>query len=180
MFYVALQMGPVVTLWLDACVDLTGLSPLTQTGMLDFIPKHVVTEAAQRNESSMRLNMQILDMVFSPFSFSFFGNLKGMEDNTSNWLRTVTIYGFNKLITVRLIVVSCVIGQTDDELTEKEAKQMEVDDQAIQTILMGLPEYIYTAVDNYNTAQEIWLHVEQMMKCYSIGAQEKKAKLFNE
>ncbi|GJW80001.1 retrovirus-related pol polyprotein from transposon TNT 1-94 [Tanacetum coccineum] len=44
--------------------------------------------------------------------------------------------------------------QTDDELTEKELKQVEVDDQAIQTILVGLLEDIYAA--------------------------EKKAKLFNE
>ncbi|GJT63898.1 hypothetical protein Tco_1015378 [Tanacetum coccineum] len=40
--------------------------------------------------------------------------------------------------------------QTDDELTEKELKQ------------------------------EIWLRVQQMMKGYDIGIQEKKAKLFNE
>ncbi|GJT45913.1 hypothetical protein Tco_0954628 [Tanacetum coccineum] len=33
--------------------------------------------------------------------------------------------------------------QTDDELTEKELKQVEADDQAIQTILLGLPEDIY-------------------------------------
>nr|GEW62221.1 hypothetical protein [Tanacetum cinerariifolium] len=44
--------------------------------------------------------------------------------------------------------------QTDDELTEKELKQIEADDQAIQIILLGLPEDIYAA--------------------------EKKAKLFNE
>ncbi|GJV28975.1 retrovirus-related pol polyprotein from transposon TNT 1-94 [Tanacetum coccineum] len=44
--------------------------------------------------------------------------------------------------------------QTDDELTKKEVKQMEADDQAIQTILMGLPE--------------------------DICATEKKANLFNE
>ncbi|GJV01782.1 hypothetical protein Tco_1335351 [Tanacetum coccineum] len=36
--------------------------------------------------------------------------------------------------------------QTDDELTEKELKQVEADDQSIQTILLGLPEYIYAAV----------------------------------
>ncbi|GKA41326.1 hypothetical protein Tco_0733919 [Tanacetum coccineum] len=30
--------------------------------------------------------------------------------------------------------------QTDEELTEKEVKQMESDDQAIQTILMGIPK----------------------------------------
>nr|GEU82003.1 hypothetical protein [Tanacetum cinerariifolium] len=44
--------------------------------------------------------------------------------------------------------------QIDDELTEKELKHIEADDQAIQTILFGLPEDIYDA--------------------------EKKAKLFNE
>nr|GEV96804.1 TMV resistance protein N-like [Tanacetum cinerariifolium] len=70
--------------------------------------------------------------------------------------------------------------QTDDELTEKELKQIEADDQAIQTIFLGLPEDIYAAVDSCETAQEIWLRVQQMMKGSYIGIQEKKAKLFNE
>ncbi|GJW06575.1 hypothetical protein Tco_1568998 [Tanacetum coccineum] len=56
--------------------------------------------------------------------------------------------------------------QTDDELTNNEVKQIEADDQAIQTILMGLPEDIYAAVDSCETAQEIWLRVQQMMKGY--------------
>nr|GEX10564.1 hypothetical protein [Tanacetum cinerariifolium] len=70
--------------------------------------------------------------------------------------------------------------QTDDELTEKELKHIKADDQAIQTILLGLPEDIYAAVDSCETAQEIWLRVQQMMKGSDIGIQEKKAKLFNE
>nr|GEU99183.1 retrovirus-related Pol polyprotein from transposon TNT 1-94 [Tanacetum cinerariifolium] len=70
--------------------------------------------------------------------------------------------------------------QTDDELTEKELKQIESDDQAIQTILLGLPEDIYAAVDSCETTQEIWLRVQQMMKGSDIGIQEKNAKLFNE
>ncbi|GJU63278.1 hypothetical protein Tco_1245113 [Tanacetum coccineum] len=49
-----------------------------------------------------------------------------------------------------------------------------------ETILMGLPEDIYVVVDSYETAQEIWLCVQQMMKGSDIGTQEKKAKLFNE
>nr|GFC29738.1 ribonuclease H-like domain-containing protein [Tanacetum cinerariifolium] len=65
--------------------------------------------------------------------------------------------------------------QTDNELTEKELKQIEADDQAIQTILLGLPEDIYAAVDSCETAQEIWLRVQQMMKGSDIGIQEKKA-----
>nr|GEY16607.1 hypothetical protein [Tanacetum cinerariifolium] len=38
--------------------------------------------------------------------------------------------------------------QTDDELTEKELKQIEADDQAIQTILLGLLEDTYAAEKN--------------------------------
>ncbi|GJV23948.1 retrovirus-related pol polyprotein from transposon TNT 1-94 [Tanacetum coccineum] len=63
---------------------------------------------------------------------------------------------------------------------EAEIKQMEADDQAIQTILLGLPEDIYDAVDSCEIAQEIWLRVQKMMKGSDIGIQEKKAKLFNE
>nr|GEW94899.1 hypothetical protein [Tanacetum cinerariifolium] len=65
--------------------------------------------------------------------------------------------------------------QIDDELTEAKIKQMETGDQAIQTILFGLPEDIYVAVDSCETAQEIWLRVQQMMKGSDIGIQEKKA-----
>nr|GEU71128.1 Gag-Pol polyprotein [Tanacetum cinerariifolium] len=70
--------------------------------------------------------------------------------------------------------------QTDDELYDKELKQIEADDQAIQTILLGLPEDIYAAVDSCETAHEVWLRIQQMMKGSDIGIQEKKAKLFNE
>nr|GEW17733.1 hypothetical protein [Tanacetum cinerariifolium] len=66
--------------------------------------------------------------------------------------------------------------QTDNELTEKELKQIEPDDQAIQTILLGLSEDIYAAVDSCETAQEIRLCIQQMMKGSDIGIQKKKAK----
>nr|GEW43589.1 hypothetical protein [Tanacetum cinerariifolium] len=39
--------------------------------------------------------------------------------------------------------------QTDNELSDKELKQIEADDQAIQTILLGLPEDIYAVVDSF-------------------------------
>nr|GEU83968.1 hypothetical protein [Tanacetum cinerariifolium] len=76
--------------------------------------------------------------------------------------------------------------QIDDELSDKELKQIEADDQAIQTILLGLPEDIYAAVDReegqvvQQMGKEIWLRVQQMMKGSDNGIQEKKAKLFNE
>ncbi|GKD19737.1 putative reverse transcriptase domain-containing protein, partial [Tanacetum coccineum] len=48
----------------DVCVDLTGSSPLTQTGMVDFVLGYAVTEAAQ-HKSNTRLNVRILDAVSS-------------------------------------------------------------------------------------------------------------------
>nr|GFD58905.1 hypothetical protein [Tanacetum cinerariifolium] len=59
--------------------------------------------------------------------------------------------------------------QTDNELYDKELKHIKADDQANQTILLGLPEDIYAAVDSCETAQEIWIRVHQMMKGSDIG-----------
>ncbi|GJS93912.1 hypothetical protein Tco_0800880 [Tanacetum coccineum] len=70
--------------------------------------------------------------------------------------------------------------QIDDELIATEAKQVEVDDQAIRPILIGLPKDIYAAIDSSNSAKEIWLHVQQMMKGTDIGVQKKEPKLLNE
>nr|GEV16240.1 hypothetical protein [Tanacetum cinerariifolium] len=46
--------------------------------------------------------------------------------------------------------------QTDEELTENDIKRMDADDQAIQTILLGLPKDVYAVVDSCETAKEIW------------------------
>nr|GEU71932.1 retrovirus-related Pol polyprotein from transposon TNT 1-94 [Tanacetum cinerariifolium] len=56
--------------------------------------------------------------------------------------------------------------QTDDELTEKELKQVKANGQAIQTILL---EEIYVVVDSCET-----LRAQQMMKGSDIGNQEKR------
>nr|GEX78465.1 reverse transcriptase domain-containing protein [Tanacetum cinerariifolium] len=54
--------------------------------------------------------------------------------------------------------------QTDEEITETDIKRMDEYDQAIQTILLGLPRDIYAAVDSCETAKEIWERVRQIMK----------------
>ncbi|GKA15964.1 hypothetical protein Tco_0695711, partial [Tanacetum coccineum] len=101
------------------------------------------------------------------------------KDNYIPWSSRLLRYAKNKS-NGKLIYDSITKASViDDELTEVDIKQMEADDQAIQTILLGLPEDIYAAVDSCETTQEIWLHVQQMMKGSDIGAQEKKAKLFN-
>nr|GEY33634.1 hypothetical protein [Tanacetum cinerariifolium] len=59
--------------------------------------------------------------------------------------------------------------QTNDELTKKELKQIEADDQAILTILLGLLEDIYAAVDSCETTQEIWLRVHLKAKTSNVN-----------
>ncbi|GJR40673.1 putative reverse transcriptase domain-containing protein [Tanacetum coccineum] len=60
----------------DVCVDLTGSSPLTQTGMVDFVPGRAVTEAAQRKRVKYEAKCADIGYGFLPFSFSSFGELE--------------------------------------------------------------------------------------------------------
>ncbi|GKA91204.1 hypothetical protein Tco_0813074 [Tanacetum coccineum] len=50
---------------LDVCVDLTGSSPLTQTGVADFVPGRAVIDVAQRKR--VECMAKCLDMSFFPF-----------------------------------------------------------------------------------------------------------------
>ncbi|GJV99349.1 hypothetical protein Tco_1554601 [Tanacetum coccineum] len=60
----------------DVCVDLTGSSPLTQTGMVDFVPVRAVLEAAQRKRVKYEAKCADIGYRFLPFSFSSFGELE--------------------------------------------------------------------------------------------------------
>ncbi|GJW45185.1 hypothetical protein Tco_0073984, partial [Tanacetum coccineum] len=55
---------------LDVCVDLTGSSPLTQTGMADFVPSRVVINATQRKRGKYMDKCAANGYGFIPFSFS--------------------------------------------------------------------------------------------------------------
>nr|GFA89890.1 hypothetical protein [Tanacetum cinerariifolium] len=46
--------------------------------------------------------------------------------------------------------------QTEEELTHNDIKWMDTDDQDIQTILLGLLEDVYAAIDSCEIANEIW------------------------
>ncbi|GJQ92177.1 hypothetical protein Tco_0003316 [Tanacetum coccineum] len=60
----------------DVCVDLTGSSPLTQTGMVDFVPGRAVLEAAQRKRVKYEAKCVDIGYEFLPFSFSSFAELE--------------------------------------------------------------------------------------------------------
>ncbi|GJW86368.1 hypothetical protein Tco_0161708 [Tanacetum coccineum] len=74
------------------------------------------------------------------------------KDNYVPWSSRLLRYAKSKP-NKKFIYNSIIYGPyTDDELTDKEVKHMEADDQAIQAILMGVPEDIYAAIDSCETA----------------------------
>nr|GEV87807.1 hypothetical protein [Tanacetum cinerariifolium] len=73
-----------------------------------------------------------------------------------------------------VLVPKSLYEQTDEELTETDIKRMDADDQAIQTILLGLPEDVYAVADSCETAKEIWERVRQMMKGSDIGNKRRR------
>jgi hypothetical protein len=61
---------------LDVCVDLTGSSLLTQTGMVDFVPGRAVIDATQRKRVKYEAKCANIGYGFLPFSLSYFGELE--------------------------------------------------------------------------------------------------------
>ncbi|GJU93342.1 zinc finger, CCHC-type containing protein [Tanacetum coccineum] len=61
---------------LDVCVDLIGSSPLTQTGMVDFVPGRAVFDDGQRKRDKYMAKCAAIRYGFLPFSFSSLGELE--------------------------------------------------------------------------------------------------------
>ncbi|GJX84310.1 hypothetical protein Tco_0335084 [Tanacetum coccineum] len=61
---------------LDVCVDLTGSSPLTQTGMVDCVPGRAVIDAARHKRVKYEAKCADIGYGFLPFSVSSFGELE--------------------------------------------------------------------------------------------------------
>nr|GEW00519.1 reverse transcriptase domain-containing protein [Tanacetum cinerariifolium] len=84
------------------------------------------------------------------------------KDNYVPWLPRIIRYARSRP-NDKMIVDSIENGPY--ELTENDIKRMDADDQAIQTILLGLPKDVYAAVDSCETAKEIW-NVESIESYY--------------
>ncbi|GKE35490.1 hypothetical protein Tco_1454812, partial [Tanacetum coccineum] len=61
---------------LDMCVNLTGSSPLTRTGMVDFVPGRAMIDAAHRKQIKYEAKCANIEYGFLPISFSSVGELE--------------------------------------------------------------------------------------------------------
>ncbi|GKA81616.1 hypothetical protein Tco_0788308 [Tanacetum coccineum] len=86
---------------LDLCVDLTGSSPLTQTGMVDFVPGHAVTEVAHRKRVKYEAKCANIGYGFLPFSFS---SLEELEKDAVNLLKRIQKFFVTQDIGARAVV----------------------------------------------------------------------------
>ena len=86
---------------LDVCVDLTGSSPLTQTGMVDFVPGRVVIDAAQRKRDKYMAKCTAIGYGFLPFSFSSLGEL---EADAVTLLKRIRKFSMAQDIGARVVV----------------------------------------------------------------------------
>nr|GEY25202.1 hypothetical protein [Tanacetum cinerariifolium] len=65
-----------ISVGLDVCVDLTRSSPLTQTGLVDFVPSRAMIDVAKRKRDKYIDKCAAIGYGFLSFSFSFLGELE--------------------------------------------------------------------------------------------------------
>nr|GFD25687.1 ABC transporter A family member 9-like [Tanacetum cinerariifolium] len=86
---------------IDVYVDLTGSSPLTQTGMVDFMPGRAVIEVAQRKRVKYEAKCANIGYGFLPFSFSSLGEL---ENDAVTLLKRIRKFSLTRDIGARIAV----------------------------------------------------------------------------
>ncbi|GJX78188.1 putative reverse transcriptase domain-containing protein [Tanacetum coccineum] len=92
---------------LDVYVDLTGSSPFTQIGMVDFVPGQAMIDVAQRKRGKYMAMYAAIRYGFLPFSLSSLGELEANAVILLKWIRKfsmaqdigacATVYIFNMI-----------------------------------------------------------------------------------
>nr|GEV19720.1 integrase, catalytic region, zinc finger, CCHC-type, peptidase aspartic, catalytic [Tanacetum cinerariifolium] len=64
------------------------------------------------------------------------------------------------------------------DLTSKEKDQYNADIQAINILLQGLPKDIYTLINHYSDAKDIWDNVKMLLEGSELTKEDRKSQLF--
>ncbi|GJT28944.1 hypothetical protein Tco_0909219, partial [Tanacetum coccineum] len=70
--------------------------------------------------------------------------------------------------------------ETEDDLTGDALKQYEADIEAMNLILISIPNDIYNSVDACQTAREMWLRVERLMQGTALTVVDRETRFNNE
>nr|GEW24595.1 hypothetical protein [Tanacetum cinerariifolium] len=86
---------------LDMCVDMTGSSPLMQTGIVDFVPGRAVINVAQLKRGKYMTKCAAIGYGFLPFSLFSLGEL---EADTVTLLKRIRKFSMAQDIGARATV----------------------------------------------------------------------------
>ncbi|GKD27216.1 hypothetical protein Tco_1233430 [Tanacetum coccineum] len=70
--------------------------------------------------------------------------------------------------------------QTYSDLTGDDKLNYEADIDAMNWILLGIPNDIYNSVDSCSTSQQMWKRVQRLMQGTDLSKQERQSRLMNE
>ncbi|GKA82444.1 hypothetical protein Tco_0789192 [Tanacetum coccineum] len=130
----------------DVCVDLTGSSPLTQTGMVDFVSGRAMLEAAQRKRVKYEAKCAYIGYGFLPFSFSSFGEL---EKDAVTLLKRIQKFFVAQDIEARVAIhifnrISFVIAKGVGAQIVSPISSYVVDiSNVLQSLLQTIPSALY-------------------------------------
>nr|GEX73779.1 hypothetical protein [Tanacetum cinerariifolium] len=77
-------------------------------------------------------------------------------------------------------VTSIKHPQTPDDLPPKERLRYDSDIKAVNIILLGLPVDIYTLINHYQTAKDIWDRNKELIEGTKMTKQERASMLYDE
>ncbi|GJR90711.1 hypothetical protein Tco_0214722 [Tanacetum coccineum] len=66
------------------------------------------------------------------------------------------------------------------DLTPEEKERFKADIRAMNILLQGLPKYIYTLINNYTDAKDIWDNVKMLLEGSELTKDKRKSQLYGE
>ncbi|GKD64330.1 hypothetical protein Tco_1306438, partial [Tanacetum coccineum] len=67
-----------------------------------------------------------------------------------------------------------------EDLAGQEKSRYDSDIKAVNILLLGMPVDIYTLINHYQTAKEIWDRVKELMEGTEMTKQERESMLYDE
>ncbi|GJZ31564.1 hypothetical protein Tco_0576611 [Tanacetum coccineum] len=66
------------------------------------------------------------------------------------------------------------------DLTPEEKERYKADFRATNILLQGLPKDIYTLINHYTDAKDIWDNVKMLLECYELTKDERESQLYDD
>ncbi|GKD50476.1 hypothetical protein Tco_1279452 [Tanacetum coccineum] len=99
--------------------------------------------------------------------------IDSIENRLFQFKKEITILGANGVADVKR-------AQMVADLSPAEKIRYDCDIKATNIILFGMPVKIYTLINHFQTAKEIWDQVKELMEGIELTLQERESKLYDE